>query len=445
MRKRDGDEARPLAAWHGQYAVRTAPQPAELTFVEGRGVRVRDAAGRWYLDARSALWNLAFGYDHPRLIEAITKQLHTLPYAPVIRFDRLTDVALRYADALVRRLPEPLRYVRFGCTGSQMTGAAALLSRAVHRAEGSLDRVHVIALSDGYHGTGAGAGALTDLPPFHDQAGPLMPDVHRVEAPTCHRCPFALTRPGCAIRCLDAVRTRVTELGPERVAAVILEPILGTGVAVPPPEYLPALGDDLRRAGIHLIFDEVTTGFGRVGAYTRAEQIGVVPDMMVLGKHLSGGYMPLSALAVHHRLHDALLGADGCADFVHGSTSDGHPLAMAAGLATLRALEDDGVLANARERGKQLEHGLSQLEDRHPGVIDVRGVGMMWGVELGYSNGQPWKPGLTARLRVRLEDFGLLVGDTGNCLNVFPPLTLTETECDELVTSLSRGLRAFGA
>src|ERR671928_1579154 len=365
------------AAWHDIKPMRKLLDKLspDRFFVEGRGSRIRDAGGRWYLDARSSLWNVTLGYDNARVVDAMTAQLRTLPFTNAIRYERPSALVPQYAATLRERLPG-FRF-RFGHSGSQMTEASVLLSRFLRRLADETDRDLVLALEESYHGTGAGAGALSGEPFFHVACGPVLPAVRHVPGPPSlrGRAPEDVAADG-----LEAIAAVLEEVSPERVTAILVEPVLGSRALPFPREYLTGLRDLCTRHGIHLILDEVTTGWGRVGAYTRAQQLGVEADLVVLGKGLAAGYTPLAALAVADELFDQAFDPENGWPFPVGSTTDGHPLAMAAGLAVLDVLEQDGVLAGVGERGAALEEELRRLADESPYVTDVRGVGLLWAV-----------------------------------------------------------------
>ncbi|HET8643419.1 MAG TPA: aminotransferase class III-fold pyridoxal phosphate-dependent enzyme, partial [Pseudonocardiaceae bacterium] len=343
----------------------------QTAMVHGEGCRVVDAAGRSYLDGRAGLWNATLGYSNQRIGAAIAEQARRLPVAQLIRYDQPPAIALEYARRLVEVLPGELSHVRFGCTGSQATEGAVLLSRFVRTVAGERERTHVIAFRYSYHGTGGLANALSGERPLHALSCPLAPDVHHVPAWD-----------------LAALREAVERIRPERVSCLIAEPILGTDVREAPPGMLAEIRELCTELGIHLILDEITTGFGRTGSIAAFERTGVIPDLAVFSKGMSSGYQPLSAVVASQAIFDAALAVPGF-EFPHGSTADGHPLAMAAGIAVLDELADGTVFANVTERGAALTGRLRALIGHTPYVHEVRGAGLMIGVELRDAAGQP--------------------------------------------------------
>lgn len=427
------------AAWHGWqpmgYFLPTASW--EQLLVEGKGIRVRDQGGRWYLDARSCLWHATLGYGHEGVEKAIRRQLATLPIATGLAYGRPAAVTIEYANALAARLPEGLRRIRFANTGSQIVEMAVMASRYYRRLNGEPERTNVIALWQSYHGAGPGASALTGDLLYHANGGPLVEDVH-------HAAPPSSANDGYA----HAVRAKVEELGADRVTAVIVEPIMGNlGLALS-PEYLNDLAALCAETGIHLILDEVTTGFGRVGALSRGLAVGVRPDLLLFGKGITAGYVPFAAMAVSEQIYRlAFTPADGV-PFLHGSTSDGHPLGAAAGLAVLEALDEGDLLAKAMARGDLLRSALRSMAERHAVVAAVDGVGMMVRVLVAKDDGTPLDPGTQVTipqgdvpmLHRRCEEAGLLLSRGPNCLILAPPLVTTEDECREIADLLERAL-----
>ena len=410
-----------------------------MFLVGGEGIYVTDRSGRRYLDARSSMWNATLGYSCEPVKEAIRGQLDTLPSGTVMRYEHPTDVAVRYASALAEVLPEPLDQIRFGNTGSQMTEAAAMLSRFYRRMMGETGRDHVIAVHGSYHGTGPLASALTGEPFLHEVSQPVDNYVRHVETPPRDSC----DDPKGDCSCIQPVLDLIDEIGADRVTAVILEPVLGTYVLPPRGHYLEALVRNCRTRGIHFIADEVTTGSGRTGRMTMSELLPEPPDMIVLGKGLSAGYFPLAALAVARPIYDALADSRHLVGFPNGSTTDGHPLGMAAGLAVLRVLTADGFLAGVRRTGRFLTELLQDRFRDHPSVRAVYGEGLMLGVELAGQDGTPWSVAEVNQLRLTCRDHGLLTSYSDGILPLLPPLTISGDECAELVDRLAAALHEF--
>jgi adenosylmethionine-8-amino-7-oxononanoate aminotransferase len=419
------------AGWHGNQPMRVWFERADLDLclVEGRGARVRDVGGRWYLDARSGLWNVTLGYDHPMLVEAIERQLRTLPTGPLCRYERPPRVSVEFANALAARLPEGLGRIRLGSNGAQMTEGAVMLSRSVRVVEGTPERKQVVALEEAYHGAGPGAWALTDLPEYHDLYGPLWDGVHRAPG-------YA----GDAEAALAGLEQVLHEAGPERITAVILEPVQGSRVVTPSVAYLRGVRELTARHGIHMIADEVATGMGRTRGVSLVVELGVVPDMLVLGKGLTSGYVPGTALAVSEEIYDLFY--EGPVGFAHGATADGSTLAAAVGLAVLRVLFDQGLLEHAQRIGALLEQRLAELAGRVEPVVETGGLGLMHGVRLADPDGTPWSPERMRSLHDACAEAGMLIQTLFDRIVLVPPLVIDDRDCDQIVETVAAATAA---
>jgi adenosylmethionine-8-amino-7-oxononanoate aminotransferase len=417
--------------WNGMAArvfLRTL-KPEDM-MVEGRGVRIRDAAGRWFLDARSGVGNVALGYDNGQVIQAIKDQLDLLPYANMIGYGRPSAISAQAAEALIPHLPPHLNKVRYCSNGSQAVETAVLLSRFLHRAQGHAERDTIFALWDGFHGLGAGAGALTGLRYVHQQCGPLLPAVQHARGP--------FQTPGQP----SDLEQRITDYGPDRVACVLAEPIVGEGGHVLPDDYLHSLQQFCRRHGIHLIADEVTTGMGRVGSFTRSEQVGIQPDILTLGKGLSTGYAPLSATVISDDLYQQILDLPYDRPLFIGSTNDGHPLSLAASIAVTDILATTDVLDNVKRAGTRLHRNLDTVAAAHPAVSAIRGTGLMYAVELAAPPGTTAITPSANTLRLAMEHHGVLVSTLASwpAITIMPPLIITDDDTDEITTALDHAL-----
>ncbi|HLX48473.1 MAG TPA: aminotransferase class III-fold pyridoxal phosphate-dependent enzyme [Streptosporangiaceae bacterium] len=440
--------------WHGVTPIPVYLRDADPGgfLVRGEASHVWDRAGRRYLDARSAMWNVTLGYSCEPVKAAMRRQLDVLPSGTILRFEQPPEIAVTAAAVLARSLPEPLNYVRFGNTGTQMTESAAMLSRFYRRMTGEVGRDHVIALHGSYHGSGPLATALSGEPFMHDYCAPLDGYVQHIDRPAAGSCGVSAA-PGwpsgrestadpaapCDGSCTAPLLARIDEIGAERVTALIVEPVLGTYVLSLSAHYLHRVAMECRARGIHVIADEVTTGCGRAGGLTMCQRIGLVPDMIVLGKGISAGYFPLAALAVSQPLYATLAATGHPLTFPNGSTTDGHPVGMAAALATLEILTGEGFLAGVRRAGAFLKDLIVQAA--LPGVGGVYGEGLMLGLDLVHDDGTPWSLRESNDLRLACAENGLLTCFSDGILPLLPPLTISHEECGELVDLLGRALR----
>ena len=402
-----------------------------LRIVGGEGCRFRDAEGRSYLDFASQVVNLNLGHGHPRLVAAVRRQAETLyGLAPSFASEPRSELARLLAEVT----PGDLGLSLF------TTGGADANENAVKLARWVTGRQKIVARYRSYHGATAGAAALTG-DPRRWPAEPAVPGVVRLHDPYPYRCSAGPHEAGadCPI-CAGGPHLEevLAYEGPESVAAVLLETVTGAnGVLVPPPGYLASIREVCDRHGVLLILDEVMTGFGRTGRWFACQHWDVTPDIMTLAKGLSGGAAPLGAVVVSEKLRPWLDEHE----FASGLTACGHPLACAAGVATVEAMRDEGLVENAAEMGEVLAAELPGLADGHPSVGEVRGLGLLWGLELvrDRETREPLVPyGATgeaaqpvAALRRAAMDRGLHLYPHGNLLIVAPPLIIGRDELRE--------------
>ncbi len=393
----------------------------ERTWSHGRGHRLYDVDGRAYLDFSTGIATTILGHGHPAVTAAVHAQTDRLLH--LMNGLGYLDVVSRLAERLATTLPEPLDAVFFGNSGAEAIEAAIKLAR---RASG---RPAIIAFEGAFHGRTYGALSVTTSSPNYQLGhGPLLPDVHIVPYPDAYR-RFGGDEAAATAASLDALERLLDQVGPSRVAAIVIEPELGEGGYVPAPlEFLRRLRALCDRHAILLISDEVQTGYGRTGRMWGFEHAGIVPDVVCAAKGIANG-LPLGAMVARRELHERWgRGA-------HGSTFGGNPVACAAALAVLDTIEADGLVANAAARGDQLRAGLDSLVARDARVGDVRGRGLMLGVELVRDRETREPDGeLGDAVIARCADAGLLLltcGPAHNIVRWLAPLDVTAAEIDE--------------
>lgn len=408
--------------WHGAIGLdgRRFCSP-DRRLVEGRGVRVRDAGGRWLLDSRSSLRTLTFGYSYEPIVEAIRRQVDQLPYAEIVRHDRPSAVVIELADRLIDALGEHYTRVRLTTSGSRMVEEAVIVARfAAVSGDGRPERTHVIANEDAWHGLGGIATAATGDSVIWDWAGPLGTDFHHV--------------PPNDIAALDKA---IADIGTERLLAILIEPINGVGAVFLQPEYTRAIAERCRQHDLFLISDEVTTAVGRAGYMSYSGELGLVPDILVLGKGLTSGYVPISALAVNERVYQKAMNAWPRV-VPHSSTNDGNPLAAAAGIAVLDALSDGKIFRHVREAGAMIGERLAEFAAGPDLSLATRGTGFMHFIDLGPDCDRTYMYHLAALC----EDRGLLIDYAQGRYVVFtPPLISTVDELTEMLDILTRSIK----
>jgi adenosylmethionine-8-amino-7-oxononanoate aminotransferase len=441
-----GDE-RYASEAHLRYIMLDFRQMAEFVkdpFVIARaeGIRFWDVHGKEYLDGLAGIFVVNVGYGNRRVLDAVHRQLDTLPFAPPMHGTNPRAVEL--AERIAAITPGDLNTVRLVSSGSEANEAAFKMVRQYHRQTGNPGKYKILSRYLSYHGaTGSAmsAGGVGYRKTLYEPAA--VGHLHTYP-PYCYRCPYEKTYPACETFCARTVRTLIEWEDPRSVAAIVVEPISNTGgVITPPMEYLAILRQICDEHDILLVFDEIITGFGRTGRLFAADTFGVVPDILCVGKGMSSGYAPLAAAVVRDRVAETFWGAPG-SEFAHGHTYAGNPVACAAGLASIAEIVERRLPENAARVGAHLVRRLEAL--RSLGVIgDIRGKGLLIGVELveDPATRRRFRPGLDVGLRIgrRALHHGLLLRYDPHWVAFGPPLIVTEPEIDQMVDRLEQSIR----
>jgi adenosylmethionine-8-amino-7-oxononanoate aminotransferase len=415
-----------------------------LVMAKADGVHYWDVNGKRYLDALSGIYVVSVGHNNRRVIDALHRQLDTLCFSPPMH--GTNPVAVQLANLLAELAPGDVSAVKFQCGGAEVTEAAIKLARQYHKLTGSPGKYKIISRYLSWHGSTLGSLSASGLKSRKTVNEPLAPGFLHVLPPTCYRCPFGKEYPSCEITCATLIGDVIEMEDPETVAAVMVEPIGHTGGIIdPPPEYLPILRELCDHHNVLLIFDEIITGAGRTGHLFAAETFGVVPDILCTAKGLSGGYAPLSAMICRKPIADAFWGpiAEN-PGFVEGHTFEGNPISCAAGLAVLKEILERDLCANAREQGKRLRAGFQRLADKHGVIGDIRGKGLLQGIEFVRDRTTkerfPTGPGFGVRVGRRALQNGLLCRFDPHWIAFGPPLISTAEQIEEMVAILDRSL-----
>ncbi|GAB3504598.1 aspartate aminotransferase family protein [Amycolatopsis cihanbeyliensis] len=405
----------------------TIGAPAEPLIIErAEGAVLWDDTGKSYVDGTCGLWQCPVGHGRAELAAAAAEQIGRLEFYSSFG-DYANEPSILLADRLLRLAPPGLRKVFFTNGGSEGNETAIKLARLAWYNAGKPDRNVILARTGGYHGMGGGSLAATGIDALHEGFGPLLSGVEFVGKP------HGLEHGDDATCILVAeLEQRIAEIGPERIAAFVAEPVLGVGGMVPPPPgYWPRVQEVLRRHGILLIVDEIVTAFGRIGHWFASEHYGIEPDMIVTAKGISSGYIPMGAVLVGERV---LRLADGAA-FRHGFTYNGHPVGAAVALANIDILEREGLLDRAKEVGAAIRAGLEPLAELEH-VREVRGVGLMLGVELDRD---------AASVQAGARRDGLIVRAAGTNIIISPPLVISDEQARTLVRVVREHVTAAGS
>lgn len=410
-------------------------------FVSAKDMHYTTAENRKVLDGTAGLWCCNAGHGRPKITEAVSHQVGELDYAPAFQMGH--PKAFELAARLTRISPEGMDHVFFTNSGSESVETALKMAIAYHRAKGDGSRTRLIGRERGYHGVNFGGISVGGIVNNRKMFGTLLTGVDHI----CHthdseRNAFTRGIPEYGVEFADDLERIVALHDASTIAAVIVEPMAGsTGVLMPPKGYLERLREICDKHGILLIFDEVITGFGRLGSPFAADYFGVTPDMMTLAKGLTNGVIPMGAVFVRDEIHDAFMnGPEHMIEFFHGYTYSGNPVACAAGLATLDTYEEEGLLTRGADLASYWETALHGLKD-HPHVIDIRNLGLIGAIELEPISGEPTKRAFSAFLDA--YERGLLIRTTGDIIALSPPLIIEKSQIDEIVGTLSDVLKAI--
>lgn len=421
--------------------------------VRGEGCWLFDAEGRRYLDGCGGAFVVNVGHGVSEIADAMGRQAGRLAYVNGTAFTH--DAVEELAAALAARSPGDLDRVYPLSSGSEAVEAALKLARQYWVEAGCAGKHKVISLTPGYHGNTLLALSASAREHYQTYFQEWLVDVVRVPAPYAYRCECAGAPPYCPACSGEAVEAAIVREGSATVAAVIAEPVGGssTGASVPPPEYWPRVREACTRHSVLLIADEVLTGAGRTGTWSALEPYGVVPDLMTLGKGISGGYAPLSAVVAPRRVVDVLAGGSGA--LLHAQTFSHHPVLCAAGVATLRYLRHHKLIERCAQMAPGFHTRLAALRDL-PFVGDVRGRGLLAGIEFVADQDTrapfPRSVRFAETFAAAALDAGLVVwpnvghadGRDGDLAMLAPPFVVTESEIDEMVRLFGQALRATG-
>jgi beta-alanine--pyruvate transaminase len=408
--------------------------------VAAEGMHYTSADGRRILDGTAGLWCVNAGHARREIAEAVHRQALALDYAPGFQMGH--PVAFEAAARLAALLPGDLDHVFFANSGSEAVDTALKIALAYHRARGEGQRTRLIGRERGYHGVGFGGISVGGIAATRRVFGSLLPGVDHL--PHTHdraHQAFSRGQPEWGAHLADALERIVALHDASTIAAVIVEPMAGsTGVLAPPRGYLERLRQICDRHGLLLIFDEVITGFGRLGASFAAERFALIPDMVTCAKGLTNGTVPMAGVVVRKGIHDAFMtGPENAVELPHGYTYSGHPLAAAAALATLDIYRREDLFARAKGLEAYWEDAVHSLKGV-PHVVDLRNIGLAAGIELEPVAGKPGARAYDAF--VACFERGLLVRQTGDIIALSPPLVVERAQIDEMFGLLGAVLKA---
>lgn len=426
-------QARKLEAFWMPFTNNRAFKANPRILVAAKDMYYTSADGRQILDGTAGLWCVNAGHGRQKIIEAVQKQVAELDYAPPFRMGH--PGAFELAERLIDLFPEGFDRVFFGNSGSEAVESALKIAIAYHRVRGEASRTRLIGRERGYHGVGFGGISVGGMANNRKFFGSLLPGTdHLPHTHNLEQNAFSKGQPEWGAHLADDLERMIKLHDPSTIAAVIVEPVAGsTGVLIPPVGYLERLRELCTQYGILLIFDEVITAFGRLGATCATEYFNVMPDMITMAKGITNGTVPMGAVLTRKGIYDAFMTAasEGAIELPHGYTYSGHPLACATALATLDVYQEEGLFDRAKELAPYWEECAHNLKGL-PHVIDIRNIGLVAAVEFESIRDRVGDRG-TFCLQ-RCFEKGLMVRATGDIIALSPPLIVSTEQIDRLFT-----------
>src|ERR1700754_1307633 len=430
-----------LAAHWMPFTANRAFKKAPRLLAGAKDMHYITVDGRKIIDAASGMWCTNAGHGRSQISSAMGKQAATLDFSPPFRF--VFPQPFKLASRVADLAPKGLDHVFFCNSGSEAADTALKIALAYHQISGQGSRSRLIGRERGYHGVGFGGTSVGGMVNNRKMFGSLLTGVDHL--PTTYdreKQAFSKGEPEYGANFADALENLVNLHGANTIAPVIVEPMAGsTGVLAAPKGYLKRLREITQKHGILLIFDEVITGFGRLGFAFAAERYGVLPDMLTFAKGVTNGAAPMGGVLVRDTIHDAFMtGPEHVAELAHGYTYSAHPLACAAGLATLDIYRDEKLFERANELEPKFADAVMSLKDQ-PNVLDIRTVGLTAGIDLAPSADAPGKRGFNG-LNSSFHDNDLMLRIAGDTLALTPPLIVTEDQIGEIVDKVGKVIRA---
>jgi 4-aminobutyrate--pyruvate transaminase len=413
----------------------------------GKGVRVWDDAGKEYIESVAGLWCASLGFDNERLAKAAYDQLCKLPFYHAFTA-KSHEPMIDLAEMLIQRAPVPMSKVFFANSGSEANDSAIKMVWYLNNALGRPNKKKIIGRLKGYHGITIGSASLTGIPTNHRSFDvPLPGFVHTMTPHFYHGALPGESEDAFATRCAEELEKLILAEGPDTVAAMFAEPIMGAGgVIVPPRGYFPKIQEVLRKYDVLLVADEVICGFGRTGNYWGSQTLDIQPDILTCAKALSASYVPISAVLVNDRVFNGLAEeSHRIGTFGHGYTYSGHPVAAAVAVETLKIYDEIGIVEHVRQVGPHLQAELRRRFADHPLVGEIRGLGLIAAVELvaDRATHRNFEPGrkIGSRMVALGEKHGVIGRTLANDTLAFsPPLVITKAEIDEMLDRFGQAL-----
>ena len=420
--------------WHPCSQMKDYEELPPIVIDHGKGMYLYDINGNRYVDVISSWWCNLLGHCNPVINEAVKKQIDSLEHVIFANFTH--KQAIRLCERLAKILPEGLCKFNFTDNGSSAIEAAMKVSFQYHEQTGNPQKTKYMALTEAYHGETIGALSAGDCDLYTKLYKPILMDIIRIEGPDCYRCPYGKNRENCKCECAQKAEVQFEKYGNE-TAAIIVEPLLqgSAGMKVYPPLYLRKLRELCDKYNVHLIADEIATGYGRTGKMFAFEHAGVSPDIMCLSKGLTGGYMPMALFITTQKIYDAFYDEYNTGKaFMHSHTYSGNPLACSAANAVLDIMEDGSVLKKANENAIYFNNIIKDKFSMHKNVGDIRHIGLINAIEL--VKNKDTKEPFDSKLRIGYQIYkkalkkGVLLRPLGDVIYFNPPLIIEKADMD---------------
>lgn len=420
------------------------------TAEKGQGIYIYDDKGKRYLDGSSGPMTVNLGHGNKEVTMAITKQMENISFSYRSQFTNHSLETL--CDMIEEITPEGLNKISFCNSGSEATELALKMAHSYWKSQGKPLKTKVISRWHSYHGATLGALSMSGNPGRRKEYSPYLKDYPNLEPPYCFRCPYEKAYPGCKLFCARYLEKLINQLGEETISALIVEPITGaSGAGITPPDgYFEIIEKICKDYNILLIMDEVITGFGRTGKYFATQHFDIVPDIMTFGKGISSGYGPLAGIIVREEIYETMKAVG--KEFTTGHTYGGNPLSTAAGLATMRVLQESALVDSVKKKGDFLEKQLKEIFEDIDMVVDVRGKGLLWGIEFANNKEDKVPFGINLDLTQKIvrhcfnnglivyPSSGFIDGALGDSILISPPFIIDEEEMVELSRLLKKSL-----
>lgn len=418
--------------WHPCSQMKDYETFLPIVIQRAEGLYLYDEEGKAYMDVISSWWCNLLGHRHPHINDCIKGQLDRLAHVIFANFTH--EPAILLCERLMPYLPQGLNKFFFTDNGSAAIEAALKMSFQYHKQTGKPEKKRFMALTGAYHGETVGALSVSGLDLYGGVFEEMLLDVIRVQGPECYRCPFGMTKESCQAECFCEAEAALFKYGNE-TAGFIIEPMLQAayGMKMYSEKYLQKLRKACDAFGVHLIADEIATGYGRTGKMFAVEHAGIAPDIMCLSKGLTGGYLPMALAVTTDEMYEAFYDDYHTGKgFMHSHTYCGNPLACSAALGVLDVFEKEHILEGLKEKKETFEGILQARFATHPNVAEIRGIGLIYAIQLvqDKKSKAPFEKGLRVGYRIYQEAIkkGILLRPLGDVLYFNPPLTITETQ-----------------